>query len=203
MTGFPILVQRKAALRADALARRRRIPPSYVKHAAEVVSARLVDDLRMPRGFALAGYWPLEGELDPRPGMERLGARGHPLALPRMNGQGQPLVFHAWRPGDVLTEGAFRVMEPCATQPVCVPDLILVPLLAFDRRGGRLGYGMGFYDRTLSGLGSGPYRPQAFGFAFADQEVDEVPMGPGDVWLDGVITETALRRFTERDQRRR
>lgn len=201
MTGSPILVQRKAALRAEALARRRRIPPSYVRHAAEAVTARLVD-LRIPRDFALAGYWPLEGELDPRPGMERLGARGHPLALPRMSERGQPLIFHAWRPGDALTEGAFRVMEPDAAQPVCVPDLILVPLLAFDRRGGRLGYGLGYYDRTLSSLGSGPRGPQAIGVAFADQEVDEVPMGPDDAWLDGVITETAVRRFAERGQRR-
>jgi 5-formyltetrahydrofolate cyclo-ligase len=143
----------------------------------------------------VAGYWPLSGELDPRPGMGRLRARGHPLALPRLDGRDQPLVFLAWDAGDVLVQGTFKLLEPDPARPVRVPEVVLAPLLAFDRRGGRLGYGKGYYDRTLSHLQSRSLRPLVIGIAFADQEIEDVPTGPADVLLDGVITETALHLF--------
>jgi 5-formyltetrahydrofolate cyclo-ligase len=189
------LVQRKAALRAQALDRRARISASYAEQAAEAVARRLIDELAMPRGTVVAGYWPLSGELDPRPGLDRLRARGHPLALPRLDGHDQPLVFLAWDADDVLVQGTFKLLEPDPARPVRVPEVVLAPLLAFDRRGGRLGYGKGYYDRTLGHLRSRSLRPLAIGIAFADQEVEEVPTGPADAPLDGVITERALHLF--------
>ena len=195
MTGPQQLVLRKAALRAQALERRAGIPESYRLSAADAVAALVADRLPLSSGATVSGYWPLPGELDPRVAMARLGDRGHPLALPRLDGPGQPLRFLAWAAGDALVAGSFGLMEPEATQPELLPDIVLVPLLAFDRRGGRLGYGKGYYDRTLTRLRSGPRRPVAIGLAFADQEVEEVPAGPNDVALDAVITERALLRF--------
>jgi len=191
------LVRRKASLRAAALERRAGIPASYGRHVADTVAARLVDELQIPRGATVAGYWPLAGELDPRPGMDRLRDRGHALALPRLDGRHQPLVFLAWDEGDVLVQGTFELLEPHPSRPPRLPDVVLAPLLAFDRRGGRLGYGMGYYDRTLGHLRSQGLRPLAIGIAFAAQEVEEVPTGPADVPLDGVITERALHRFLD------
>jgi 5-formyltetrahydrofolate cyclo-ligase len=195
LTSSTNLVRRKASLRAAALERRGGIPATYARHAAETVAARLVDELQIPSGAIVAGYWPLAGELDPRPGMDRLRARGHALALPRLDGRHQPLLFLAWDDGDVLVQGTFELLEPHPSRPARVPDVVLAPLLAFDRRGGRLGYGMGYYDRTLSDLRSQGRHPLAIGIAFAAQEVEEVPTGPADVPLDGVITERALHRF--------
>jgi 5-formyltetrahydrofolate cyclo-ligase len=197
LTGTTNLVRRKASLRAEALERRAGIPASYGRQAADTVAARLADELQIPGGATVAGYWPLAGELDPRPGMDLLRARGHALALPRLDGRGQPLLFLAWDEGDVLVQGTFELLEPHPSRPPRVPDVVLAPLLAFDRQGGRLGYGMGYYDRTLSDLRAQGRRPLAIGIAFAAQEVDEVPTGPADVPLDGVITERALHRFLD------
>jgi 5-formyltetrahydrofolate cyclo-ligase len=189
------LLRRKASLRVEALERRAGIPASYAERAAEAVAARLVDELEIAPGVTVSGYWPLAGELDPRPGLDRLRSRGHALALPRLNGRDQPLRFLAWDEGDALVQGAFKLLEPHPSRPPRVPDVVLAPLLAFDRRGGRLGYGKGYYDRTLGHLRALGRRPLAIGIAFAAQEVEEVPTGPADVLLDGVITETALHRF--------
>ncbi len=127
--------------------------------------------------------------------MARLRARGHALALPRLDGPDQPLLFLAWDQGDVLVEGTFKLLEPHPSRPVRLPEIVLAPLLAFDRRGGRLGYGKGYYDRTLMHLRSQGCGSLVFGLAFAAQEVEEVPIGPADVPLDGVVTETAVLRF--------
>jgi 5-formyltetrahydrofolate cyclo-ligase len=199
LTSPPNLVRRKASLRAAALERRAGIPASYAERAADAVAARLADELQMPPGATVAGYWPLAGELDPRPGLDLLRARGHALALPRLDGRDQPLLFLAWDQGDVLVQGTFKLLEPHPSRPARLPDVVLAPLLAFDRRGGRLGYGKGYYDRTLGHLRSQGRRPLAIGIAFAAQEIEEVPTGPADIPLDGVITETALHRFFEQD----
>lgn len=197
MTSPPNLVRRKASLRAAAIGRRAGIPAAYAWQAAEAVAARVADELQIPHGATVAGYWPLAGELDPRPGLHRLHDRGHALALPRLDGRREPLQFLAWQPGDELVRGIFDLFEPDPSRPLRVPDVVLAPLLAFDRRGGRLGYGMGYYDRTLAHLRAQGRRPLAIGVAFAAQEVEEVPMGPADIALDGVITEQALHRCAE------
>jgi 5-formyltetrahydrofolate cyclo-ligase len=129
--------------------------------------------------------------------MDRLAGLGHPLALPRVQGWGRPLAFHAWRPGDPLLAGPFQVMEPRLDAPLVSPRILLVPLLAFDRTGRRLGYGAGYYDMVLRDLRARSPAPLAIGVAFAAHEVDEVPTGPRDQTLDAVVTEQRVHRCSE------
>jgi 5-formyltetrahydrofolate cyclo-ligase len=139
-----------------------------------------------PAGAVVSGFWPIGQEIDIRPLMLALHERGHRIVLPVTPKRGNPLSFRLWRPGDVLEPERFGTFRP--TGEPAVPDFLLVPLLAFDRRGYRLGYGAGFYDRTLAGL---PVR-YALGVAYAAQEVPEVPTGPSDVALDAVATDAGL-----------
>jgi 5-formyltetrahydrofolate cyclo-ligase len=187
------LVQRKAALRAEQR-RRRQAVAARGGAVAEAVAERLIAAFALPVAAVVSGYWPLEDELDPRPCMSRLAAKGHPLALPRVQGRGRPLAFHAWRPGDPLRAGPFEVMEPGSDAPLVRPRVLLVPLLAFDHQGRRLGYGAGYYDLVLHELRALRPSPLAIGVAFAAQEVDEVPTGPRDQPLDAVVTEHDVHR---------
>jgi 5-formyltetrahydrofolate cyclo-ligase len=170
----------KRAMRADCLAARARWDP---KAAGDAVSERVIRECHPPRGAVVSGFWPLDGELDIRPLLLALHARGYPIVLPVTPKRGQPLSFRMWRPGDTMIAERFGTMRPIGEERT--PDFLLVPLLAFDRRGGRLKYGAGYYDRTL------PTLPPHFalGCAFAAQEVPAVPMGPRDVRLDAVATE--------------
>ena len=127
-------------------------------------------------------------EIDIRPLLHALHDHGHPIALPVTPRRGQSLTFRRWQPGDVLVQERFGTM--CPTGEVLVPDMLLIPLLAFDAAGGRLGYGGGFYDRTLAGLAN-RYR---LGCGFAVQQVDAVPVGPYDMRLDAVATENGIIR---------
>ena len=189
------LVRRKAALRAEQRRGRAALAPGVRVAAAEAVADKLVRELRLPPGI-VSGYWPLADEFDPRPAMTRLAALGHPLALPRVQGRGRPLAFHAWQPSDPLFAGPFQVMEPSPDAPLSNPHVLLVPLLAFDRSGRRLGYGAGYYDMVLRDLRARSPAPCAIGVAFAAQEVAEVPTGPRDQMLDAVVTEQRVHLCT-------
>ncbi|MEM7225035.1 MAG: 5-formyltetrahydrofolate cyclo-ligase [Pseudomonadota bacterium] len=139
-------------------------------------------------GVPVSGYWPKGKEIDPRPLMAHLADRGHSIGLPVMIGMDKPLLFRHWKEGDTLEPVGFGLLEPVAEAPELSPSLLLVPLLAFDRTGIRLGYGGGFYDRTLKGLrAQGP--TVAIGLAFGDQELDQVPHHEADQALDWVVTE--------------
>jgi 5-formyltetrahydrofolate cyclo-ligase len=190
------LVRRKAALRAEQRRRRGAIAARLGGMAAEAVAHQIVREFRLPPATIVSGYWPLADEFDPRPAMDRLAWLGHPLALPRVQGRGRPLAFHAWQPGDRLLAGPFQVMEPSPDASVVHPRILLVPLLAFDRMGRRLGYGAGYYDMALRDLRAQSLAPFAIGVAFAAQEVDEVPTGPRDQTLDAVVTERQVHRCT-------
>jgi 5-formyltetrahydrofolate cyclo-ligase len=141
-----------------------------------------------PSGAVVAGFLPIGDEIDLRPLLLRLHQLGHPIVLPVTPKRGLPLTFRLWTPGSALIEEAFGTSRP--TGPVQVPDFLLVPLLAFDNRGHRLGYGAGYYDRTLATL------PGRFtlGCAYAAQQVDAVPVGPYDQPLDAVATERGVIR---------
>jgi len=137
-------------------------------------------------GAVVSGFLPLPQEIDIRPLLLALAGRGHPIALPVAPPRGQPLAFALWRPGEALVAGRFGTLEP--TGAPAVPDVLLVPLLAFDRQCHRLGYGGGYYDRTLQGL---PGRA-ALGCAFASQEVGCVVAEAHDIPLDAIATEHGL-----------
>ena len=170
----------KRSLRRHALAVRAGCDPAVSGAAlAEIVVA----ECPPPAGAVVAGFWPIGEEIDIRPLLHVLHGRGHTIVLPVTPRRGNPLRFRTWQPGDVLEPERFGTFRPVGQ--AAVPDFLLVPLLAFDRRGYRLGYGAGFYDRTLAGLP----RRFALGVAYAVQEVETVPTGPHDVRLDAVATE--------------
>ena len=159
---------------------------------------RFHDAVRLPRGAAVSGYWPLPGELDIRPLLHRIHDQGHPVGLPVVVGKAQPLLFRRWTPGTPLVQGSFRVMTPPEGAPEIEPDVLLVPLLAFDGEGYRLGYGGGFYDRTLEKRrreAHSGHPIMAVGVAFAAQQAQSLPRGPFDQPLDWIVTEAWARHF--------
>jgi 5-formyltetrahydrofolate cyclo-ligase len=139
-----------------------------------------------PPGW-VSGFLPIGEELDPAPLMLRLAGEGYGLCLPVMEAKGKPLLFRAWRPGDALEEVMWGIREPLASAPLVEPDVVLGPLLAFDATGYRLGYGGGFYDRTLARLRS-LKKVTAIGLALDEQRVDAVPHEDYDEPLDWVLT---------------
>jgi 5-formyltetrahydrofolate cyclo-ligase len=179
-----LLKERKAEARRLALARRKGADTAANGAAlARHVLARCPP----PTGALVAGYWPMGDEMDVRPLLAALAERGHPLALPVTTPRGQPLLFRRWRPGEALSRGPLGTSFPAAGEEAR-PDWLLVPLLAFDRAGRRLGYGGGYYDRTLAALPGAV----AIGCAHAVQEVPEVPTGPEDARLAWVATENGV-----------
>lgn len=178
------LLARKADARAAALAAREAVPG-----AGEALRDLILREIPPPAGALVGGFWPMGVEIDSRPLLTALHARGHRLALPVTTPRGQPLVFRPWSPGTEMARGVFGTQHPAAGEAV-EPDWLIVPLLAFDRRCARLGYGGGYYDRTLAALPGAV----AIGVAYAAQEVPEVPIGPHDVPLHAVATERELIR---------
>jgi 5-formyltetrahydrofolate cyclo-ligase len=182
------ILEQKRALRARAKSQR----ASYTAaHRAQAASA--VADLGLgflpPAGATatVSGFAPLADEFRLWPLLRRLAGEGMPLALPVIDGKGKPLLFRAWQPGDATAAGVWGIAEPTPDKPRAEPDILLVPLLAFDREGWRLGYGGGFYDRTLRGLRA--HKPiVAVGIAFDEQRVDAVPHLDYDERLDWVLS---------------
>jgi 5-formyltetrahydrofolate cyclo-ligase len=166
-------------------------------NAAHDVAAQFHEAVHLRRGAVVSGYWPLEGELDIRPLLHQIHEAGHPIGLPVVQAKGQPLVFRRWTPGTPLVQGSFKVMTPPEGAPEVEADVLLVPLLAFDRAGFRLGYGGGFYDRTLEKRRREAHSGHpvlAIGIAFAAQETDGLPRGPFDQQLDWIVTEAWARK---------
>lgn len=176
----------KAALRRLALARRDALDPVIRREASERTARHVLDVLAASPITVVSGFLPIRSEIDPRPAMTALAARGHRLALPCVTPDG--LVFRLWRPDDPLRKAGFGLLEPEADAPAVDPVIMLVPLAAFDRRGHRIGYGAGHYDRAIGRL-SASGTPLTIGLAFAAQEVDAVPDEPHDRPLDAVVTE--------------
>jgi 5-formyltetrahydrofolate cyclo-ligase len=182
----------KAKLREDAKARRAQTRPEAAAAAALAVRERVLAAGLVPAGATVSGFWPIGDEFDPRPLMEALAARGHRLCLPVVVGKGRPLAFRVWAPGDALERAGFGLSVPAWDAPPAIPRFLIVPLLAFDRRGFRLGYGAGFYDRTLAELKGHAKGAFALGVGFASQEIPEVPALPHDQRLDAIATEAYL-----------
>jgi 5-formyltetrahydrofolate cyclo-ligase len=163
--------------------------------AANAVRDNFLAAVTLAPGAIIGGYWPTGTELDVRPLLTALHERGHVCALPVAQRR-QPLTFHIWRPNDKLVAGVFGILMPDHHTPVVVPDVLLVPLLAFDGNGMRLGYGGGYLDRTIPEIRR--RKPLlTVGIAYAAQQVAKVPTDQFDQRLDWVVTETGARR-TER-----
>ena len=156
--------------------------------AGEALSKHAIKSKLLPTAGVIAGFWPIRQEIDIRSLLHALYHRGNQVALPVTGQRGEQLSFRIWRPSETLLPERFGTMRP--EGEIVVPDTLLIPLLAFDAAGGRLGYGGGFYDRTLAALPGCP----RLGCAFAAQQVDAVPVGPYDVPMDAVATENGIIR---------
>ena len=181
----------KEQLRTEALARRDGLDAAFRERAAQAIKARALDLSGLRGVNPVGGYWPIRSEVDPRPLMEALLERGQDVALSQV--LHPHLSWRLWRPGDVLVKGGFGVREPGPDAPEVFPRALLVPLVAFDRRGGRIGYGKGYYDRAIAAL-EAQHPILTIGLAYAVQEIEQVPVEDHDRHLDVVITETELIR---------
>jgi 5-formyltetrahydrofolate cyclo-ligase len=181
------VLEQKAELRREGLARRDALPAKIRKAAAEAIAARAFP-LAIASGMILSGFMPLKSEINPLPLMRKLADDGARLALPVVAGRGRPLIMRGWQWGEPLVPGVWGIREPPPTAPELQPDILLVPLLAFDRNGHRIGYGAGYYDLTIAQLRA--KKPiAAVGIAFAAQEIESVPRTAFDARLDLVLTE--------------
>ncbi|MBC7830512.1 MAG: 5-formyltetrahydrofolate cyclo-ligase [Hyphomicrobium sp.] len=177
----------KRAERTRALARRAAAFAAHGPAAGARLAAHGLSFLDLAPGAVISGFSAIRDEIDPGALLARLQAAGHPLGLPVMQGKGLPLIFRAWSPGDVMGTVQWGIAEPLPDKPVLEPDVVLVPLLAFDAAGHRLGYGGGFYDRTLARLRA--MKPViAVGVAYGELKVDAVPHRSYDEPLDWVLT---------------
>jgi len=176
---------RKAALiaRSDAWAQH--------KDAGQRLVSMFPDALWPPINCIVASYYPIGSEIDPRPLAETFMCEQVKIGLPVLAGPNLPVTFRRWSPGDVLERGPFGVLEPTAEARTVVPDILLVPLVAADRAGGRLGYGKGYYDRTLSGLRAAG-SITAIGLAYDEQIMDGIAIEAHDQPLDWIITPTQV-----------
>jgi 5-formyltetrahydrofolate cyclo-ligase len=185
--------QSKSDLRTAALAARDALDSEQRAAAAQAIAARGLPFAIAP-GTVVSGYSPIRSEIDPVPLMQRLAAQGAQLALPAVMARGKSLAFRAWSASDRLMLGPLGILEPSPAAAEMIPDIMLVPLAAFDRLGHRIGYGAGHYDYTLAHLRK--VKPiAAIGLSFAAQEIEAVPALSHDVALDYVLTETQLFDF--------
>ena len=181
------LADLKSQIRRDAVARRDALPAAARAAAAEAIAARPFP-LKIAPSAIVSGFMPLKTEINPLPLMRKLAEAGAQLALPAIDGRGKALIIRAFAFGDALNSGQWGIREPKPGAPEVAPDILLVPMLAFDRRGNRIGYGAGYYDMTI-----GKFRATkqviACGIAYAAQEIAEVPVSERDARLDLVLTE--------------
>ena len=185
------LAAEKAALRQLVLRKRAEMMPTQ-RIEASLALVDFIDALPLPDGAVIAGFWPIRDEIDPRPLLDRLRARGHRLCLPVV--LNPHMIFREFTRETEFVAGSFGIMEPAETSPEMRPDVLLMPLAAFDGLGNRLGWGKGYYDIAIAELQkSGPVT--CIGLAFQIQEADHVPNEPHDKPLDGILTEIGYRPF--------
>ncbi len=184
--------QIKAALRGNAKSRRARLSGADRDAAAKQAAAHFDRHISVDESDVIALYWPIRDEIDTRPLMLALMDAGRTVCLPVIAGEDEPLVFRVWEADAPLFESGFGTLAPGDLAPAAEPDIIVVPLLGFDRAGTRLGYGGGYYDRTFAVLRT---KPLLVGYAFSAQELPEIPRAEHDVPLDFLVTEAGVTRF--------
>ena len=182
----------KTELRSELRARRAELAhahPDFARDVAEHVAA-----LKIADGSVVGGYVAIGDEADPHILLKKLTLQNCALAFPRVAAKDEPLIFHRWTPGQNFQRGTYDIPEPLKDWPLAYPKILLVPLLSFDTNGHRLGYGGGYYDRTLDFLRANS-TVRAIGVAYAGQEVKALPREGHDHPLDAVITENGVREF--------
>jgi len=185
------LSQRKSEFRKTAMSRRAAAAGKAPADAAARLAGHLDGQFGTGPGRVISGYLAIGDELDVAPALEALAARGHEIALPVVVAMGAALEFRGWTRETALEDGPLGTRHPAAESPVLVPDLLLIPLLAFDGEGYRIGWGGGFYDRTLAALRA-EKTVTAVGVGLAAQRVDKVPRDHHDARLDWIATEAGL-----------
>ncbi len=179
--------EEKRAERTHALKRRAAAHARHGAAAGEALARHGLTFLTLPEPIVISGFAAIRDEIDPAQLMARLAGEGHRIALPVMQGKGRPLKFRAWDPGDAMASAQWGIAEPLPDKPEVYPDVVLVPLLAFDADGYRLGYGGGFYDRSLQNLRA--KKPViAVGIGYDELRIDAVPHLDYDERLDWVLT---------------
>ena len=189
-TADTTIPDQKAQIRTAAFARRDAMPADERAAGAEAIAARGLPVAVTP-GAIVSGFMPLKSEINPLPLMRKAVAAGATLALPAIDGRGKPLILRAWAFGDDFARGQWGIREPKPDAPVVAPDILIVPLAAFDRAGHRVGYGAGYYDMTIRALRA-KKKVIAIGIAFAAQEIPHVPATERDERLDLVLTEREI-----------
>jgi 5-formyltetrahydrofolate cyclo-ligase len=186
----------KAALRIKARAQRATLADGAKADAAQAAANAFLEGIPLNPTDIVAAYWPIREELDVKPLLTRLMDSLQPVCLPVVVGDEEPLDMRLWEQGAPLYPSGFGTLAPSEIAPRVEPDVVIVPLLAFDATGTRLGYGGGYYDRTLARMKK---RPRLIGFAFAGQEFSSIPREPHDLPLDAVVTEIGIRHFAPLD----
>ncbi len=188
------IAEEKEAIRKQALDRRAALKAD-VPELSRALARKFVELVPIPTGAVVSAYFAIGDEADPAPLIEALRARGHKIVLPRVAGRGKPLNFHLWEEGAQLVPGGFGLSEPARDWPLLDPDVLAVPLLGFDRQGYRIGYGAGFYDRTLQRLRA--MKPiVAASYCFSVQEFAAIPHDENDQKLDWIVTEKDAARVS-------
>ena len=187
----------KSAWRQMSRTNRRKISCEIGSGVGDDIAEHLISEIDVSTNTAVAGYWPMRNEANVLPTLMKLHEKGCPCLLPTAVERHSSLIFRAWNPGDEMRTSSFGVQEPTFEKPVKIPDMVLVPLLAFDTNGHRLGYGGGYYDWTIAELrnDAGENGVWVVGIAFSGQQVDVLPSEAHDQQLDMVVTETGVVRF--------
>jgi 5-formyltetrahydrofolate cyclo-ligase len=187
----------KSDLRSKMKRKRGTLASLYPRSGSQV-AARFPAELVARGGLTIAGYAPKDSEINCIPLMEKLKARGARMCLPAVVKKHEALEFRAWEPGKELFRGAFGIEEPDEDAAVLIPDMVLVPLLAFNAKGFRLGYGGGYYDRTLAELRAKNEHMVAVGLGYEAQGIARMPVERHDEKLDWIITETEAHSITRK-----
>ncbi len=192
---FSTVMNPKQTLRTQMLAKRMAMSAAAQTIAATAVARHFADHPILAYAPSFAGYRAMRGEVSVNEIFTLMRKYNKATALPRMISPESALMFHVWQPGDELERHALGVEEPLASAAEIIPDIILTPLVAFDATGGRLGYGGGYYDRTMHALRAHENPPLFIGVAYSLQEVAEVPFEATDARLDGILTEHGVSMF--------
>jgi 5-formyltetrahydrofolate cyclo-ligase len=184
--------QTKAALRIKAHAARALLDHDERAEAAQAAAEHFFKSIELGPADVVAAYWRIRDELDCQPILVRLMDSNQTVVLPAVSGPEAPLDLRVWEQGSALYEAGFGTLAPSELAPRAEPDIVIMPLLGFDSAGTRLGYGGGYYDRTLAIMNK---KPRLVGLAFAAQELEHIPRDSHDVPLDAVITEAGIRQF--------